>query len=79
VFDDLQSRNGSIKLRLLIDRLSVESFAFDGERYFAAYSPPQRGAEGDSITAHGGAAHIKTLEIRRLGSAWQAATPAVIR
>jgi sucrose-6-phosphate hydrolase SacC (GH32 family) len=70
VFDELQPRDGLIKLRFLIDRLSVESFAFDGERYFAAYIAPAMKPEAPSIHAEGGAACIERLELRRLKSAW---------
>jgi fructan beta-fructosidase len=70
VFDALQPREGVVKLRLLIDRLSVESFAFDGERFYAAYFAPDQGA-APSITAVGGEARVKQLELRRLRSAWQ--------
>jgi sucrose-6-phosphate hydrolase SacC (GH32 family) len=70
VIDQLAPRDGVVKLRLLIDRLSVETFAFDGERYFAAYHAPKRSDAADAIHAHGGNAIIKNLEIRRLKSAW---------
>jgi hypothetical protein len=70
VFDHLEPRNGSIRLRLLIDRLSVESFAFRGERFHAAYYSPNKTAP-QSITAVGGEARVNKLEIRRLKSAWK--------
>lgn len=70
VFKDLEPRDGVVKLRFLIDRLSVESFAFDGERFFAAYFKPQNDAGDPSISAVGGEARVKNLEIRRLTSAW---------
>jgi sucrose-6-phosphate hydrolase SacC (GH32 family) len=71
VFRDLQPREGVVKLRFLIDRLSVESFAFDGERFFAAYRPPSESHTPPSLHAEGGDAQIKKLEIRRLKSSWQ--------
>lgn len=70
VFADLEPRDGLIKLRFLIDRLSVESFAFDGERFFAAYYSPADNDASQSIHAVGGDAHVKWIELRRLKSAW---------
>ncbi|MCA9236827.1 MAG: glycoside hydrolase family 32 protein [Planctomycetales bacterium] len=70
VFEDLRPRDGLIELRLLVDRLSVETFAFGGERFFAAYYSPQRGDGSQTIHAEGGEARVKRLEISRLRSAW---------
>jgi sucrose-6-phosphate hydrolase SacC (GH32 family) len=70
VFEDFAPRHGSVKLRLLIDRLSVESYAFDGERFFAAYYAPRSDEAPDAIRSVGGEARVQTLEIRRLRSAW---------
>lgn len=71
VFDNLKPRDGSIRLRFLIDRLSVESFAFDGERYFAAYYSPNQNNGSPSIHVLSGDARIDRLEIRHLKSAWR--------
>ncbi|MBA4106241.1 MAG: hypothetical protein C0485_10825 [Pirellula sp.] len=70
VFDDLKPRDGRVKLRFLIDRLTVESFAFDGERFFAAYYSPRSGDRSPVIRAEGGDVNVRKLEIRRLHSAW---------
>jgi sucrose-6-phosphate hydrolase SacC (GH32 family) len=71
VFDQLEPREGVIELRFLIDRLSVESYAFGGERFFAAYIAPTTKRAQPSIHAEGGDAQVERLEIRRLKSAWQ--------
>lgn len=71
VFDELQSRNGVVKLRFLIDRLSVESYAFDGERFAAHYYRPQ-GSGHQSIHSLGGTAHVKQAKLCLLESSWQA-------
>ena len=42
VFENLRPRNARVQLRLLIDRLSVESYAFGGEQFAAHYRPPPR-------------------------------------
>jgi sucrose-6-phosphate hydrolase SacC (GH32 family) len=71
VFDNLSPRDGVIKLRFLIDRLSVESYAFDGEHFAAHYYGPQFGDGKQSIHANGGTAHIKKANIRILNSSWK--------
>jgi len=71
VFDNLEPRDGQIKLRLLIDRLSVESFAFGGERFFAAYYSPEQKPTPQTIHAVGGDAQVSRLEIRQLKSTWK--------
>ncbi|MBL9165589.1 MAG: glycoside hydrolase family 32 protein [Planctomycetaceae bacterium] len=70
VFDHLEPRHGLVKLRFLVDRLSVESFAFDGERFFAAYVAPHQADLAPKISALGGEAEVRKLEIHRLKSAW---------
>lgn len=71
VFDNLSPRDGVIKLRFLIDRLSVESYAFNGERFAAHYYGPQFGDGKQSIHVNGGSAHIKQANIRTLDSSWK--------
>jgi sucrose-6-phosphate hydrolase SacC (GH32 family) len=71
VFDKLAPRNGVIKLRFLIDRLSVESYLFDGERFAAHYFAPQTGDTQQSVHAVGGTAHFKLAEARTLNSSWE--------
>ncbi len=68
--DNLAAREGSIALRVLVDRLSIEVFAFDGERFAAHYYTPATAQEKPSLRAVGGAAHIKSLRIHELKSAW---------
>ncbi len=70
VFENLEPREGVVKLRLLIDRLSVESFAFDGERFFASYYSPQNRDAVPEIRAVGGEVEVKKLDVRRLKLAW---------
>ena len=49
VFDNLKPRDGVVKIRFLIDRLSVESSRFGGERFFANYHSPQNDEDPPSI------------------------------
>ncbi|MBX3427874.1 MAG: glycoside hydrolase family 32 protein [Pirellulales bacterium] len=69
-FDDLRPRDGLIRLRLLVDRLSVEVYAFDGQQFYAGYSPPRRDDRPQSISAAGADVRIKHFRLSRLKSAW---------
>ena len=68
--DKLAPRDGVVKLRLLIDRLSVEAYAFGGEAFAAHYIYPQQHQPGFSIQASGSGAIIEELNVRELRSAW---------
>ena len=70
IFGKLEPKDGIIKLRFLIDRLSVEIYAFGGEQFRAKYFSPKFGTGKQSITATGGEAKVNKLEIRQLHSAW---------
>jgi sucrose-6-phosphate hydrolase SacC (GH32 family) len=69
--DALVPRDGKIFLRLLIDRLTVEAFAFGGELFAPHYIHPDHGPGRTSVRAVGGDVQIHRLEIRRLDSAWK--------
>lgn len=68
---DLAPRHGSVKLRFLVDRLSMETYAFGGEQFHANYYSPLEGESAASISADGGEAHVHSLVLRRLRSAWR--------
>ncbi len=68
--DGLAPRDGLVRLRLLIDRLSVEAYASGGERFAAHYYAPNKQPAPQSIRAEGGEAQVKELTLRRLRSAW---------
>lgn len=74
-FERLAPRNGSVKLRILIDRLSLEIFAFGGERFFAGYYSPHHGSGRQFIGFRGGNGRIKELKLRDLASVWAAQQP----
>lgn len=67
---DLAPRDGVVKLRLLVDRLSVEAFAFGGEQFYAGYYVPLDEAGGAVVRASGGGASIHSAKARQLRSAW---------
>jgi fructan beta-fructosidase len=62
--------DGKIKLRILVDRTSIEIFINDGEYYMPMASIP----DDDNITlkvfAEGGKAQIINLEVNELNSTW---------
>ncbi|QJE98243.1 glycoside hydrolase family 32 protein [Luteolibacter luteus] len=68
-------RNGRVKLRLLLDRLSLETYAFDGESFGAHYINPSNGAATPSLRSVGGNAFVHSLVVKSLGSAWPVETP----
>lgn len=63
-------RNGVVELRILVDRLSVESFAFGGGQFDASYYSPLQAKETVSIVAIGGDTKVDSLVLRKLKSAW---------
>ncbi len=69
--DPLFPRDGKISLRLLVDRLSIEAYAHQGEAFSAHYIHPLHGPQHPSIHSRGGTALIHHLQIRELESAWK--------
>jgi sucrose-6-phosphate hydrolase SacC (GH32 family) len=69
--DNLAPKNGRVTLRLLIDRLTVEAYAFDGAKFAAHYIDPRQGPEELSIHSVGGTAMLHKLIVRELESAWK--------
>ena len=67
---DISPRAGKVKVRFLVDRLALESYAFGGESFSAHYINPNHAPATQSIHAVGGEAKIVRLEVRRLISAW---------
>ncbi|MCA9261654.1 MAG: GH32 C-terminal domain-containing protein, partial [Planctomycetales bacterium] len=71
VFEGLEARDGMIELRILVDRLSVEVYAFGGEKFHAAYIAPNPQDAKPKFVARGGAAQLERMKLRRLRSAWE--------
>lgn len=65
-----KSKNGKIKLRLLVDRTSIEIFINEGEYYMPVGSIPDDNNMSLKVFAEGGEAQIIKLEINELNSAW---------
>lgn len=68
---DLKSRDGMVRLRFLVDRMTLEAYRLDGADFRAVYTLPNPVSESQSIHSVGGTANIKSLTIRRLGSIWE--------
>ena len=68
--DKVQTRDGRISVRFLVDRLSLETYAFGGESFSAHYFNPAVAPAQQSIHAVGGEARIAKLTVRQLKSAW---------
>lgn len=69
-FEKLAPRDGSVQLRLLVDRMTVESFVFGGEQFHASYYSPLEDDKDVSITVDRGMAHVHSMSLRKLRSAW---------
>ncbi len=66
-------KGGRVQLRMLLDRCLLELFADDGLVYGALPLIPVAGASAvPALFARGGEAHIVSLEIDELSSAWSA-------
>lgn len=63
-------KDGNIKLRLLVDRTSIEIFINDGEYYMPMGSIPDDNNMSLKVFAEGGKAQIIKLDVNELNSAW---------
>jgi sucrose-6-phosphate hydrolase SacC (GH32 family) len=63
--------SGKIKLRLLVDRTSIEIFINDGQYYMPMGSIPDDDNMSLKVFAKGGKAKIISLEVNELNSIWQ--------
>ena len=74
--------NGSIHLRVLVDRGFVEIFGNDGLVYMPANVNPTAGALPINLVASGNGAQLVSMNLYNLGSAWglssTSATPTII-
>jgi sucrose-6-phosphate hydrolase SacC (GH32 family) len=69
--EKLSPRDGRISLRLLIDRMSLEVYANDGERFAAHYIYPNSQSVAGSVICQGGHATLNQFTVRELRSAWK--------
>jgi fructan beta-fructosidase len=67
----LKPISGSIKLRLLVDRATVEIFANEGLVYMPMYVPPKTGICELAVYARGAGAAVGTMTLWELASIWK--------
>lgn len=63
-------KNGNIRLRILVDRVSIEVFANDGRAYMPVRSEFEGEEKGLEVFTKGGATRIRSLEVHELKSIW---------
>ena len=61
---------GKVKLQVLVDRTSIEVFGADGRFSMSSCFLPPSGNKKISLSAKGGTAQVKSLEVWELKSAW---------
>jgi len=64
---------GAVKLRILVDRTSLELFANDGEVSMTFRILPKEKDTGIELYAKGGEASVKSLKVHKLRSSWKPA------
>jgi fructan beta-fructosidase len=73
----LEPVGGQIKLRILVDRVTIDVFGNDGRVALSYCFLPREGSKPLELAAAGGPAKIVSLEVHELKSAWSAAGAAV--
>ncbi|HEX8199764.1 MAG TPA: glycoside hydrolase family 32 protein [Isosphaeraceae bacterium] len=66
----LRPRDGAVRLRILVDRGSIEVFGNDGRVALSAGVTPPDADHSLGLFARGGAARVRSLEVFELSSAW---------
>jgi fructan beta-fructosidase len=64
-------RKASVKLRVFVDRSSIEVFANDGERVLSERIYPPPGSEGIELYTDGGGGKVLSLTMWELSSVWK--------
>ena len=72
---DAEVANGNIKLRILVDRTSLEVFTNDGEVSMSSCFLPADKNTGLELFAKGGDLHVMNLKVRKLRSIWEDQVP----
>jgi sucrose-6-phosphate hydrolase SacC (GH32 family) len=66
----LKSVDGKIRLRFLVDRVSIEIFANDGRVYMPVDAIPEQGERGLKIFTKGGKTKVNELKVVQLHPIW---------
>jgi len=67
----LKPIDGKIRLRILVDRVSIEVFANDGRIYMPIRAIPEGDQKGLEIFTKGGSIKISSLKVHELHSIWK--------
>ena len=67
----LKPIDGKIRLRILVDRVSIEVFANDGRIYMPIRAIPEGDQKGLEIFTKGGSIKINSLKVHELNSIWK--------
>jgi fructan beta-fructosidase len=67
----LQPENGKIRLQLLVDRTSIESYGNNGRLYMPVGVIPSDQIKSLDVFTRGGATRLTSLEVYELKSAWE--------
>jgi levanase/fructan beta-fructosidase len=67
----LELKDGRLRLQILVDRTSIETFADGGRVSLTSCFLPDAKDDALTLTAAGGSAEVRSLEIDRLKSAWK--------
>ncbi|MDX1934453.1 MAG: exo-alpha-sialidase [Capsulimonadales bacterium] len=67
--------NGRVRLRLLVDRASIEIFGNDGRAYMAMGALLPAENRSLEVYAREGTAHIDSLQVFDMASAWETSSP----
>jgi sucrose-6-phosphate hydrolase SacC (GH32 family) len=67
---ELSPIDGRIKLRLLVDRTSIETFANDGEASMTSCFLPKKRITGLELYTKGGNVTIRTLRVIKRRASW---------
>jgi sucrose-6-phosphate hydrolase SacC (GH32 family) len=67
----LELASGYLRLRVLVDRVSIEVFADHGQVAISHGFIPQPEDQSVNLDVHGGRAHVRTIRVRSLRPAWR--------
>ena len=66
----LRAKDGKIRLRLLVDRVSIDIFANDGRVYMPMQFQPKADRPALEMYCKGGGTRVVSLEVNEMRSAW---------
>jgi len=69
--EGLAPRHGKVQLRLLLDRMTVEAYAFGGEKFGAHYIYPDPTKTSFGVSVDGTSSKVNSLTVAKLSSVWK--------